>query len=233
MSEYSLVLSDELLKIYFEFKQGCTNNAKIIEKLFSYYHSPHITNTGQLKRISYKDSALLQQLAGQGLISQPLDKLVNQTRYKLILNTKKDEYPYVNIHDDKVEKNFSLTFRKGENRDKAIQLIKALCADAKFILIFDQYFCDRWSETQQLFEEVMPKNKLTLLHDGHLTSKQSDIKRICKQWTIRSDRKKTFTNFHDRYLLIDEKIEVMLSSGFDNLFSTDKDLTCLVRYIKP
>ena len=71
---------------------------------------------------------------------------------------------------------------------------------------------------------------MTLLHDNHLTSKQSEIKRICKDWRIKLDRKRTFTDFHDRYLLIDDKIEIMLSSGFDNLFSTDKDLTCLVRY---
>jgi hypothetical protein len=230
MSDYSLVLSDELLKNYVEFKQGKVNKPKILEHLLNYYHSIHITNTAQLKRINYEDPALLQQLAAQDLISQTLDELVNQTRYKLILNTENVDYPYVNIYNDQVEKNFSLTFRKGENRDKAIQLITALCVNAKSILIFDRYFCNRWNETQQLFKQIIPNKKLTLLHDGHLEGKQSEIKRICNKWIIKSDRRKTFTNFHDRYLLIDDKIEIMLSSGFDNLFSTDKDLTCLVRY---
>ncbi len=33
-------------------------------------------------------------------------------------------------------------------------------------------------------------------------------------------------------IYFDDKIEIMLSSGFDNLFLTNKDLTCLVRYLK-
>ena len=142
MSEYSLVLSDELLKAYFEFKQGKLNNPRIIERLLNYYHSPHLTNVKQLQRIN-EGQDLLPQLAAQGFNVQTLENLVNQTYYKLILNTENSDYPYVNINNDKVEKNFSLTFRQGENRDKAIQLITALCADAKFILIFDKYFSER------------------------------------------------------------------------------------------
>ncbi len=230
MSGYSLVLSDELLKIYFEFKQGKAGKPRIIECLLNYYHSSHLTNVEQLKRINEGED-LLPQLAAQGFNAQTLEELVAQTKYKLILNTENSDYPYVNIYKDKVEKNFSLTFRKGENRDKAIKLITALCVDAKCILIFDKYFCEQWNETQQLFKEVIPKKRLTLLHDKHLTSKQSEIKGICKDWAIKLDRRNTFTGFHDRYLLIDDKIEIMLSSGFDNLFSTDKDLTCLVRYV--
>jgi hypothetical protein len=231
MSDYSLVLSDELLSIYFDFKKGKIDNTHLAEKFFSYYHAPYLTNTKQLNNIGVTvDQSVLQQLVSQGYINQTLDELVKETRYKIILNTEKSNYPYVNINNDVIEKNFSLTFKRGENRDKAIQLITALCVDAKFILIFDHYFCKNWKNTKQLFDDVLPKKPLTLLHDKHLVDKSGEIKKICGQWKIKEDRHHTFTHSHDRYLLIDDKIEIILSSGFDHLFSTDKDLSCLIRY---
>jgi len=228
MSDYALVLSDELLALFIDFKLGRVDKPKLAEQFFGYY-APYITNTAQLQRIE-RGHDLLPQLAAKGLIAQSLEQLAEQTHYKLILNTEKSNYPYVNILNDKVEKNFTLTFRTGENRDKAVQLITALCADAQFILVFDLYFCQQWRDTQQLFHKIVPKKKLTLLHDGHLDIKISDIKKIYKDWTIKQDRRNTFTHSHDRYLLIDNKIEILLSSGFDNLFSTSKDLTCVIRY---
>lgn len=230
MSMYSLVLSDDLLNVYFDFKQGTVNKPKDVEKFFNYYHAPHLTCVEQLKRIGIDDPTLFQALAAQGFITQTLEELVNFTQYKLILNAIKSDYPYVNINNDKVEKNYSLRFQIGESRNKAVQLMSALCLGAKFILIFDTYFCERWNGTQQLFQQVIPKERLTLLHSGHLTNKTSEIKQIHTGWKIKLDTRNTFTNSHDRYLLIDNKIEILLSSGFDNLFSTDKDLTCVIRY---
>jgi len=230
MREYSLVLSDELLAIYFDFKQDKVKNTKLVERFFSYYHAPHLTNVEQLRRIEYREPSLLQALAAQGLISQSLEKLAEQTRYKLILNTEKSYFPYVNVLKDSIEKNFSLIFRVGENRDKAIQLITALCANAKFILIFDNYFCDNWQDTQYFFKQILPKKNLTLLHEDHLTSKISDIKNIYAGWKIKPDSRHTFSKSHDRYLLIDNQIEIVLSSGFQYLFAMDKDLTCLIRF---
>ncbi|ORU94610.1 MAG: hypothetical protein A6F70_09390 [Cycloclasticus sp. symbiont of Bathymodiolus heckerae] len=228
MNEQSLVLSDELLSVFFDFKQGKVDDPKLVEKFFSYYSS-YLTNTAQLQRIG-RGEELLPQLSAQNLTTQSLEELAMQTRYKLILNTRESDYPYVNINKDKVEKNFSLRFQIGERRDKAVQLISALCSDARFILIFDSYFCDRWNGTQKLFQQIIPNKSLTLLHDDHLTRKVSEIKKINANWTIKHDKKNTFSHAHDRYLLIDDKIEIMLSSGFDNLFSTDKDLTCVIRY---
>jgi len=230
MNDYSLVLSDDLLQLFLNFKQGKLDDPKLVEKFLSYYHGPYLTCVNQLKRIGIEDTALFQPLANSGYITQSLEELAEKTCYKLILNTDKYDYPYVNINNDKVEKNFTLTFKIGEDRDKAIQLITALCSDAKFILIFDFYFCNQWNNTKRLFQQVIPQKNITLLHDGHLTKKTSEIKKINTSWTIKHDTRKTFRNAHDRYLLIDNKIEIILSSGFDNLFSTDKDLTCVIRY---
>ncbi|TXK93716.1 hypothetical protein BMR10_15120, partial [Methylococcaceae bacterium CS4] len=230
MSDYSLVLSDDLLRLFFDFKQGTVDKPRLVEKFLSYYHAPHLTSVNQLKNIGIEDTALFQLLSAQGFIGQSLEELAKETRYKLILDLEKTLYPYVNIHQDKVEKNFSLTFSIGDNRDKAIQLITALCSNAKFILIFDLYFCDRWNDTKKLFQQVIPNKIITLLHDRHLERKITEIKQINANWTIKLDTRRTFRDSHDRYLLIDNKIEIILSSGFDNLFSTDKDLTCVLRY---
>lgn len=230
MRDYSLVLSDELLSIYFDFKQDNISDNRLLEKFLSYFHPPHLTNVDQLTRIGITDPSILQQLAAQSLTTQTLEELVEQTCYKLILNTENSDYPYVNINNDSVEKNFSMTFRVGERRDKAIHLITALCADANFILIFDRYFCHNWNDTENFFDRIVPKKRLTILHDGHLNNKSTEIKRIFNNWTVKPDRHHTFANSHDRYLLIDGKIEIILSSGFQYLFASDKDLTCLIRY---
>lgn len=162
MSNQSIVLSDELLTLYYAFKQGNSENLNLVERLFSYY-APHLTNTDQLERINQEsDSSLFQQLAQQGFISQSLEELVLNTQFKFILDTGKSDYPYVNINDDKVEKNFSLTFGIGENRDKLIKLITALCANSTDILIFDSYFSTNWNDTKKFFESVLPKKNLTI-----------------------------------------------------------------------
>lgn len=232
MSDYSLVLSDDLLKVYFEFKQGNIESTDVLEKFLSYYHAPFLTCIDQLKRIGVKDDAIEQQLASQGYINQSVGDLVPLTRYKLILNITNDTYPYVNIHKDRVEKNFSLTFKRGENRDKAIELITALCANARFVFIFDKFFCENWRRTKSLFDTVLPKKSMTILHVGHLSNKASNIKGICSDWKVKQDSKNTYTGCHDRYLLIDNKVEIILTSGFDYLFETSKDLTCVIRSIE-
>ena len=55
------------------------------------------------------------------------------------------------------------------------------------------------------------------------------LKNICKDWIIKEDKRNTYKNYHDRYLLIDDKIEIILTSGFDYLFDENKEFTYIVR----
>lgn len=59
---YSIVLSDELLKEFYNFKHNKSCNNRTVEKLFNYYRAPHITNIEQLKRIGISDTTLFSQL---------------------------------------------------------------------------------------------------------------------------------------------------------------------------
>jgi uncharacterized protein with ParB-like and HNH nuclease domain len=55
---YALVLSDELLKCYYDFQNGKVNDRQLLEKFLSYYHAPHKTTVEQLERIGYDDPVL-------------------------------------------------------------------------------------------------------------------------------------------------------------------------------
>jgi hypothetical protein len=229
MNEEALVLSDELLQCYYDFKNGKVNDSKLLERFLSYYHAPHKTTVEQLKRIGCHDTRLIQQLIRSD--SLPLEELAQKTFYKIILNTAKSEYPYVNINDDFVENNLSLTFRIGENREKLTKMIKAFCQDANTILIFDKYLIDNKEYTKQFFEALMPHRRLTVFYNKkHLNQRiKTEIKKICKDWFLKEDTKSHLENSHDRYLIIDNKTEIILSSGFRNLFDISSDITCLIR----
>jgi hypothetical protein len=283
MSEYSLVLSDELLKLYTDFTKGERVDKVLLAKFLRYYHGPHITSTKQYFSVIEQDPQLLRQLSGQdGVVTDEelafddasllgqlsgqddLDKeddvdeeLYKKTKYKIILNTKKSEYPYVNINGDSVEKNFSLTFKKNENRDKLKSLLKALCENAKQIWIFDKYLIkDDTNQTnlKNLLKEILPKKQLKInfcnYFDNNGNSKPhkrdpnlgyknitTELSRHCNDWkmppTIVSDP--TYRNLHDRYLRIEaansEKIEIILSSGFFYVLDDTKDISALIREV--
>ena len=188
----------------------------------------------QLKKISYEDNVLTSALANQGYVSQSLEELAKETFYKIILNTQNSSYPYVNINGDVIEKNFSLTFKPNDPRIKAHEIIKALCLDAKDILIYDKYLEQRWIETNKFFK-LLPMKNLTIIYFQTQLSQNriSELKSMCSQWkTIKDTKTFHLKNSHDRYLIIDNKIQIILSSGFNYLFDTSKDLTLLIRDIK-
>ncbi|MDM8561106.1 hypothetical protein [Candidatus Parabeggiatoa sp. HSG14] len=226
--EYTIVLSDELLKAYYDFKESKSIEQDTITKLFKYYISGHLTNCKQLERIGVEDDALKQQLANEGYIKQTLEELCEETTYKFILNTEKEDYPYINIHSDRIERNFTATYGKKESRGKTIKHIKALCKDARFIFIYDKHMNDK---VIREIAKILPRKKLNIIYKGgQLSQNQTTLlKREYNEWIIKPDRENTYTDYHDRYLLIDNKIEIILTSGFDYLFDENKEFTYIVR----
>ena len=64
---------------------------------------------------------------------------------------------------------------------------------------------------------------------GRLQSQCSQIVQNNSQWSFSPDRiHQNFKNLHDRYLIIDNKIEIILTSGIDNLIDDSKDFTYIV-----
>ena len=130
---YTIALSDELLLDFYNFKHNKKYKNSNIQALFNYYKTPHITNIAQLKRIGITDSILLAQLVKKNLTHQTLLELCDKSIFKIILDSSKSDYPYVNIYGDTLENNYSATFYRGELRTKAQEHIKSLLKDAKNI----------------------------------------------------------------------------------------------------
>jgi len=226
-----LVLSDNTLKEFYNFKHNKKCNNTIVQNLLHYYKT-HLTNVAQLKRIGIYDTILMQQLLQNGYTTQTLEILAKQTLFQVILDIDRSDYPYLCISKDKIENNFTSSYDKDEIRVKAHKHIKQLLENAKNIFVYDKYIGSHWTITKELFEELIPKKNLTIFYtDNHFTQKnKTDIKQICKLWKIKEDTlQNNHNNLHDRYLIIDNKIEIILTSGFEYLFDDNKEFTYILK----
>lgn len=225
MGNYSFVLSDQLQEEYCKFKEGKDYDRSLIENLLHYYKPSILTNTSQLKRIGRSMSRQLETtLRKSGFTTQSLTDLAQNTVYKIILCTDKDSYPYVNINGDKIENNLTACFFKRESRLKAIEHITALCRKAKRICVCDKYSFQS-NDNIELLKDILPLKDLTIVYDSQYMTIDL-LQKHCEKWTF-SDR--TLSEYHDRYLVIDDKLEIILTSGFDYLVKTEKEFTYIVR----
>lgn len=230
-----IAIDDDLLKDFYLFKQGKPCDTKRVMQLLSYY-KPHLTCVDQLKRIGVNDASLLAQLASSDWIHQSIEELAQCTNLKLILTANASDYPYVNVAGgDAIEPNYTGTF-KNVPRSKAILHLKALCQNASSIYIYDP-FLKKYQErsTQTIMDGIfslLPRNAITLYCDESSFSQatKSEWKRKNNQLNFRNvDTNSSYKGLHDRYLVIDRKVEIILSSGFDYLFDVQGDFTYVVR----
>ncbi|CAA6811010.1 MAG: Unknown protein [uncultured Sulfurovum sp.] len=237
--EKAIVLDDELLKEFYEFKHNGSYDNETIQNLLHYY-KPHITNVAQLQRVGINNASLFAQLAQSNLTHQTPRGLCDKTTYKIILHKDKTYYPYVKISEDILENNYTSTFYKNVPRAKAQNHIKALLKDASRIFLYDTSIKKQWDTSKKFFLELVPRKNLNIFyvqfpeyksHLNHLDKNHvKELKNICVDWSISKDMSNTeYENLHDRYLIIDSTIEVILTSGFDYLFDENKDFTYIVR----
>jgi len=230
--DYCIALSDVLFREFHAFKHGQACDTAVVEKMFHLYKPPHITNVSQLLRAGISNASLEAQLASLGLIRQSLEELAIKTQYKIILDTDSQDFPHVSIHDDPVRNNYAILCAPGQDRAKAQNYVRALLADAENVLICDRYLSQNWTCTRRLFTDLMPQKRLALFYpDNHLQSVAGEIKKICHQWTVKQDRSRTYSGHHDRYIRIDQKMEIVLTSGIDYLFDETKECTLIIRAI--
>lgn len=235
--DYTLALDDQMLKVFHDFKRGAVGETSTatIQNLLRLYHPPHITSASQLKRVGIDDPSALQQLAGVGLTNQNPEELAGRTRYKILLSADQITYPSVSVHGDHVSSQFVMSFKAGEHRGKAHDWLSALLADALNITVVDGYLCDRQTGALKAngrkFFELLPRKSLSIFLSRTHPKTNSDIKKICGDWSVKKDTSAAYKNVHDRYLRIDGKMEVVITSGIDYLFDTDKECTLLVRKV--
>lgn len=235
--DYTLAMDDQMLKVFHDFKRGALGEASTatIQNLLRLYHPPHITSAAQLKRVGIEDPSVLQQLANMGFTNQAPEELVGKTRYKILLSAEQSDYPNVRVQGDHVSSQFVMSFKAGENRAKAHDWLSALLDHASSVTIVDRYLCHEQTgalkPNGKKFFELLPRRQLSVFVSRAQQKTISDIKKTCHDWTVKKDTTTAYKNVHDRYLRIDGKMEVVITSGIDYLFDTDKECTLLVRKI--
>lgn len=227
-----IVIDNDLFREYHKFQKGEEFDKKKIKQLLHYYKKSIISNIKQYEDNGIELAANLKsQMAHSGLRRQSLEELAeNCTFYKIILSSTTNNFPYVNIMDDKqrLENNYSASFDIAEQRELAIKHLTSICLHAKKITLYDKYFSLK-ERNVELMNRILPQKNLEIIYNDIDDRHIKLMKQNCGQWTfIKNPR---MTNRHDRYLIVDDKLEIVLTSGFDHLNDTSGDFTYIVRYV--
>lgn len=227
-----VVVSDILFKEYHKFKNGESFDSNMIKRLLHYFKNEIVSNISQYENNAITMSSNLKaQLAHAGLRRQSLEDMAeNNTLYKIILNTERNDFPYINIMDDneKLENNFSSTFDIAEKRKRAFEHLTALCKHATDVTIYDKYFSNG-KKNVSVLERILPKKRINISYNTINDNDIATLKLLCGKWIFNKDS--NIQGRHDRYLIINNNIEIILSSGFDHLNDDSSDFTYLVRSI--
>ena len=240
---YQVVLDDGLYKEYHAYKSpksGKPFSQDKIARILKFSGGSVLTNYAQYVRtIDQKDdnkmAILLKDYENK---DKSLENLVRATNYKIILtdDKSKKKYPYVNIDGDEIDMVLGGFIMRGESRKKALEHIKNLCAEANTILIYDSYFCGSDAKTKnnvKTLTDILPKDKKIEIIYHKEPGKTSHFSQDCinliksnaPEWSI-SDRK--LPDHHDRYLVINDKTEIILTSGFDQMYNSNKEISYIV-----
>jgi len=248
---YKVVLSDKLYSIYKRASLSCTLSAKerrAYELLIGNIELNVLTNAAQVQRC--KDSHKLPYVIYDDLYpvlltvedqkDLSLEALSKKTLFKLILTQSQGDVapPYFNLKTPNINRNYTITRMHTENRQTLKDYLKNLLQDANDILIYDKYFSKKESN-KQLFS-LLPNQPITI---KYIENGDGDngrfIQRGCRgnaQWQAEKcdTRKVEFNRFarsHDRYLIINNKVEVTINSGFLYIWDKAKEITCVIREI--
>lgn len=229
---FSMCCEDDLLQEFIKFKHGESINNDTIEK-FLHYYKPKILPTKE--QFSILDNDLKSELVSSTHIYDDLSKALSKTIYKICLSNTKNDFPYVNINGDEIENNLTGTF-KSSSRDKAISHIKALLENANYIVIYDKFINSNFISFENFIRQCIPKKQLTLECFGLNQDQKTTIKQIHNSYTVKDYSDNNISpyqnGFHDRYILIDRKVEIILTSGIDYLMNNKKDFTYIIRKLK-
>lgn len=233
MAKHSFALSDKLCKEYLLYKeQKAGFDKNIINKLLRYHSgNEFIFSVAQIEAVGANITENLKiGLRKSRLgVGRPED-LVNKTEYKLILTDDKSDYPYVNIHCDNIETCLTGCFYQKDNRVKAIEHLKTLCKDASKITVYDKFLSE--NNSYLVLKDIIPNKKIDINYvSAHLNEESiNDLKSTLNECNFKQIRD-TDTQHHDRYIVIDDKKEIILTSGFEYLKENKKEIAYIVRHI--
>ena len=231
------ILAEELCK--FRVNQQC--DIDMVERTLHYYKGYPIFTKSYFRQY-YSNAIQTNLLQSISTINwDSIETISKGTIYKVILSSQKNvNFPYISIYDDKVENNFTATFSKIDPRDKVKEHLKALIYNAKERSIYDRYMLgDGNTESfQQFCNEILSIKKLGIkiiyIHSDNDGCKEMGKyikeKHPNLEWTTQHPTQEQQKNYaHDRYLIIDNKIEIIFTSGICHLMNNSKDFTYIVR----
>lgn len=240
---FSLVVDDYVAQRMLDFKNGISTSFNEFQKILQYYKRNPLFSNIEFLREYYGDNQMTWILSQGGRLyenSPCIEELAKKTAYKIILTLdREDGFPYVNVNQSKIENRFCSSFEKKEDRESAILHFKALLENASYIIFYDPYLSQ--PNIQEAFktfaQECFPQKRLNIHIDNFHGWKKfgREIKSIYSNWSIslinHQEYKEKYSDLHDRYMIIDGKLEIILTSGIEYLMCDNKDFTYIINDI--
>jgi hypothetical protein len=138
----------------------------------------------------------------------------------------------ININDntETFTLNYTMKCKANINRDRAINHIRCLLKSAKTqISIRDQYLQER--HISDLASLLSGLNGIGIHIYTDKNGKEGIARSLKKKKINATPHSYDAKTMHDRYIQIDDKIEILLSSGFDGLFFRNKDFSYSIRLL--
>ncbi|MDE7315983.1 MAG: hypothetical protein K2N11_09840 [Mucispirillum sp.] len=242
-----IVLEESLLNEFFKFYYKQEYEPKIIHNLFKHFKPFLITNK-QIERFLSDDIAFQQAISTQIPYCEYIDiaselytddfykEMLEKSKYKILLTKNASSLNTLDCHKicikDKATHIYAKKFESGSNRDKAKKHIISLMKNANQITIIDKF----------LYKENVIDNLINWFNENNLNKEIEFILKDGRQQLSFDETKAKFTQqgyicvtcnpindtTHDRYIIIDNKISINLTSGLENLFSKNKDFTYII-----
>lgn len=246
--KYKLVLDNRLLILFERFKDGRfkeeIDNQKVV-RLLSRIKLPYITNAKQVEDCKGQLPTEFYDSVQPGLVAsatpgQTLEDMAQFTSHRVILTDRPSSFPYVDINSSTFDANFSMTCYASSVRTELILHIKHLMRNAIRVHIIDSYLHEAIARGSCDFEKLFTEPSIEIVcHDVpkkrgaprnfNSLKKYLQSKNMKNKVTLKNVN---FDNMHDRYLEIEHdthKYRVLLSSGFEYLFCTKKEITCIFK----
>ena len=228
-----MVLDHHLFVEYDKFKKGEGYNKPLVNKILSYYHNDFLTNVGQYEHNGIQiNRSYRAALVTSGLKNQSLEELAELTTYKIILTDGKTNFPFVNINEGRFKSSISTFYEGDEERVAAKDYLKNLCQGAqKSILLYDGYI-NVAHDLDGLLKYILPNSKIQFIFSFEKIGVDHRNELSTTHPNLRLKDIGGVPKHHDRYLIIDDAIEVVLTSGFEYLQNQRKELSLVIRPIK-
>lgn len=166
-----------------------------------------------------------------------MPELAQKTDYKLILTRDKhtSDFPFLNINEDNVDVCLTGCYYRDMPRKKAIEHLASLCSKADTIHLYDAYLHD----ARQVLPKILPQRKVEVFYNVKQPNQpntepltEDDITELKQELPKASFKPENrMLTHHDRYIIIDDKVEIILTSGFYYLLHEEKEISYIIREI--